>query len=103
MSRGPGYSRADDAAIWDACHRRRVDRIRDLADLLGRSEVGIRRQYQRLCRTGGIGTGSHPYFLRPDHQAALSRLLFEAAAAGDGLTLAAEDVAKLVGGEGKRR
>ena len=31
MSRGPKYTPAEDRAIWDACHRRRVDRIRDLA------------------------------------------------------------------------
>ena len=31
VSRGPKYTPAEDRAIWDACHRRRVDRIRDLA------------------------------------------------------------------------
>ena len=61
VSRGPKYTPAQDAAVWDACHRKRVDRIRDLARELGRSETAIRRRYQRLCRDGGIGTGSGPY------------------------------------------
>ena len=64
MSRGPKYTPAEDRAIWDACHRRRVDRIRDLARELGRSETAIRRRYQRMCRDGyRIGIGSSPYSL----------------------------------------
>ena len=64
MSRGPKYTPAEDAAVWDACHRKRVDRIRDLARELGRSETAIRRRYQRMCRDGyRIGTGSSPYSL----------------------------------------
>ena len=43
VSRGPKYTPAEDAAIWDACHRRRVDRIRDLARELGRSRTGTAR------------------------------------------------------------
>ena len=65
MSRGPKYTPAEDAAIWDACHRRRVDRIRDLARELGRSETAIRRRYQRMCRDG-IGTRSFTYSLDAD-------------------------------------
>lgn len=62
VSRGPKYTPAEDAAVWDACHRKRVDRIRDLARELGRSETAIRRRYQRMCRDGyRIGTGSGPY------------------------------------------
>ena len=64
VSRGPRYTPAEDAAVWDACHRKRVDRIRDLARELGRSETAIRRRYQRMCRDGDrIGTGSGPYRL----------------------------------------
>ena len=67
MSRGPKYTPAEDAAVWDACHRRRVDRIRDLARELGRSETAIRLRYQRMCRDGyRIGTGSGPYSLDAD-------------------------------------
>ena len=66
MSRGPKYTPAEDAAIWDACHRKRVDRIRDLAREIGRSETAIRRRYQRMCRDGGIGTRSGPYSLDAD-------------------------------------
>ena len=65
VSRGPKYTPAEDRAIWDACHRRRVDRIRDLARELGRSETAIRRRYQRMCRDG-IGTRSFTYSLDAD-------------------------------------
>ena len=98
--RGPGYTPAEDAAIWDACHLRRVDRIRDLARTLGRSETAIRRRYQRMCRTG-MGTRSCPDSLRPDRRAEIDRLLRDAAAAGRGLSLSADDVRKLVDGEQK--
>lgn len=66
VSRGPKYTPAEDRAIWDACHRRRVGRIRDLARELGRSETAIRRRYQRMCRDGGIGTRPGPYSLDAD-------------------------------------
>ena len=79
MSRGPKYTPAEDRAIWDACHRRRVDRIRDLARELGRSETAIRRRYQRMCRDG-IGTRSFTYSLDADR---LFELELTAGALGD--------------------
>ena len=53
MSGAPRYAPIEDEAIRDACGHRRVDRIRDLAREPGRSEIAIRRRWQRLCRGSG--------------------------------------------------
>lgn len=57
-SGGPGYTSAEDAAIWDACHLRRVDRIRDLAAAEQMTELeGVRAALEALreAAAGAVG------------------------------------------------
>ena len=85
MSRGPRYRPAEDALIRDA-HEARPVRIRRVAAELGRSKTALRRRWQRLSR--GMGCDPVP---RPDPWNAV----MDAAAAGCGLQLSADDVARL--------
>ena len=91
MSRGRRYTAEEDERIRDAFTPRRV-RIQEAAAEMGRTELAIRRRWQRLTRGEG-GVGGMPDELRAElrdtrreYRAVLrrARALADALAAADG-------------------
>jgi len=87
---GAGFAEPWRAEAWRLAVAYRQGEARDLAREFGRSETGIRRRWQRLKR--GTGRTADPW-----------RALLDADAAGSGLWLSPDDVARLAGDDAIQR